>query len=89
MEKDPEKEEKRKFGKKMPKRKVIMIVGYNGYDFCGSQKQSDDNVRTVESVLEKALFDAEMIDYRNFGDLKKIRWTRATRTDKRVHAMQN
>lgn len=27
-------------------------------------------------------------DY-NFGDLKKIAWNRATRTDKRVHALQN
>ena len=25
----------------------------------------------------------------NFGDLKKISWNRATRTDKTVHALQN
>jgi tRNA pseudouridine38-40 synthase len=25
----------------------------------------------------------------NYGDLKKIGWSRATRTDKRVHALQN
>lgn len=86
---DPKKEEERKQMKKNPKRKMIMITGYNGAEFCGSQKQSDDSIRTVENVLEKALFDAEMIDYRNYGDLKKIRWTRATRTDKRVHALQN
>ncbi|CAI2369506.1 unnamed protein product [Moneuplotes crassus] len=86
---DPEREEERKHQKKNPKRKTVMIVGYNGADFCGSQKQSEDGIRTVESDLEKALFEAGMIDYRNYGDLKKIRWTRATRTDKRVHALQN
>ena len=30
-----------------------------------------------------------MITHFNFGDLKKIGWGRATRTDKRVHALQN
>lgn len=47
------------------------------------------DVRTVEEDLEKALYEQGMIDYRNYGDLKKIRFTRATRTDKRVHALQN
>jgi len=30
-----------------------------------------------------------MIDPRNFGDIKKIRWSRASRTDKKVHALLN
>ena len=30
-----------------------------------------------------------MIAEYNYGDLKKIGWSRATRTDKRVHALQN
>ena len=30
-----------------------------------------------------------MIDPRNFGDLKKIRFSRASRTDKKVHALIN
>lgn len=64
-----------------------MIVGYNGIDFCGSQKNKD--VRTVEEEIEKALFKARLIAKHNFGDLNKIAWNRATRTDKRVHALQN
>lgn len=80
-------EEDKQQEKKFPKRKLAMVVGYNGSEFCGSQKQGD--VRTVEEVLEKALFEQGMIDHRNYGDLKKIRFTRATRTDKRVHALQN
>jgi tRNA U38,U39,U40 pseudouridine synthase TruA len=31
-----------------------MIVGYNGTDFCGSQKNPD--IRSVEEQIEKALF---------------------------------
>jgi tRNA pseudouridine38-40 synthase len=60
-------------------------VGYNGIDFCGSQKNKD--VRTVEEEIEKALFKARLIAKHNFGDLNKIAWNRATRTDKRVHAL--
>jgi len=62
-----------------------MIVGYNGSDFCGSQKNPD--VRTVEEEVEKALKDIDAISSYNFGDLKKIGWSRATRTDKSVHAL--
>jgi tRNA pseudouridine(38-40) synthase len=64
-----------------------MIVGYNGSEFCGSQKNPD--VRTVEEEVEKALKDIDAISSYNFGDLKKIGWSRATRTDKSVHALQN
>lgn len=64
-----------------------MIVGYNGSDFCGSQKNT--GVRTVEEQIEKALFEIKAISHFNFGDLKKIAWNRATRTDKSVHALQN
>lgn len=64
-----------------------MIVGYNGSNFCGSQKNA--GVRTVEEEIEKALFRMGLIADFNFGDLKKIGWNRATRTDKRVHALQN
>jgi tRNA pseudouridine(38-40) synthase len=70
-----------------PKCKVAMIVGYNGSDFCGSQK--NEGVRTVEEEIEKALKDINAISDWNFGDLKKIAWSRATRTDKSVHALQN
>jgi len=44
-------------------------------------------VRTVEEEIEKALFEIGSIHECNYGDLKKIGWTRATRTDKSVHAI--
>jgi tRNA pseudouridine38-40 synthase len=64
-----------------------LITGYNGSDFCGSQKNPD--VRTVEEEIEKALYKLDAIADYNYGDLKKIAFNRATRTDKRVHALQN
>jgi tRNA pseudouridine(38-40) synthase len=46
-------------------------------------------VRTVESELEEALYRLGVIADYNYGDLKKIGFSRATRTDKKVHALQN
>jgi tRNA pseudouridine38-40 synthase len=46
-------------------------------------------VRTVEEEIEKALYKMNLIAKHNFGDLLKIAWNRATRTDKKVHALQN
>jgi tRNA pseudouridine38-40 synthase len=46
-------------------------------------------VRTVEGEIEDALHKMGVIADFNFGDLKKIGFNRATRTDKRVHALQN
>lgn len=46
-------------------------------------------MRTVEEELEKGLHKIGMISDFNMGDLKKIGWGRATRTDKKVHALTN
>ena len=100
--KTDQEEEKKLPAKKFPKRKLAMVVGYNGSKVCqiftkihnmihiqfqGSQKNND--IRSVELELEKALYANGMIDPRNFGDLKKIGFSRATRTDKSVHALHN
>lgn len=39
--------------------------------------------------MEKALFEAELITEQNYGDLHKLGWKRASRTDKGVHAAIN
>jgi len=70
------------------KQKLIMIVGYNGLDFIGSQKQPT-GVRTVEREIENTLYKLGFIAESNYGTLQKICFTRATRTDKKVHALQN
>ena len=49
---------------------MAILAGYNGVDFCGSQKNK--GVRTVEEEIEKALHKVNMITDFNFGDLQKI-----------------
>ena len=63
------------------------MTGYNGVDFCGSQK--NEGVRTVEEEMAKAFHRVGMVSDFNKDDLKKIGWGRATRTDKKVHALIN
>jgi len=65
--------------------RLSIIAGYNGVNFFGSQKNK--NIRSVEGEMEKTFYEMGMIAHFNFGDLKKIGWGRATRTDKRVHAL--
>lgn len=69
------------------KQNFVIFFGYNGTAFHGLQRNPD--VKTVEDSLEKALFEAELISEQNFGDLKKLGWKRASRTDKGVHAAVN
>ena len=83
VEQDPKKHHQH-LGKKI---RIAILAGYNGVNFWGSQK--NDGVRSVEGELEKALHAIGMISSFNFGDLKKIGWGRATRTDKKVHALIN
>ncbi|GLI69411.1 hypothetical protein VaNZ11_014017 [Volvox africanus] len=72
----------------MVKRSIAMHLGYVGTAFKGLQVNRlgapDD---TVEEVLERAVFGAGLIVESNFGDLKKIKWTRNSRTDKGVHSV--
>eukprot|EP01116_Phalansterium_solitarium_P013344 TRINITY_DN30720_c0_g1_i1.p1 TRINITY_DN30720_c0_g1~~TRINITY_DN30720_c0_g1_i1.p1 ORF type:complete len:564 (+),score=223.26 TRINITY_DN30720_c0_g1_i1:48-1739(+) len=73
--------------KKAPKKKVAMIYGYCGEGYQGLQR--NPNAWTIEDELEKALFAAGCISKLNMGNLNKIGWVRAARTDKGVHAVGN
>jgi len=59
-------------------RRILLTVAYDGTNFCGFQKQSDENVRTVQGELEKAL---------STFFRKEIVCTGASRTDRGVHAL--
>ncbi|KXZ42898.1 hypothetical protein GPECTOR_112g268 [Gonium pectorale] len=73
----------------MVKRSVALHLGYVGTAFNGLQvnRLSACPDSTVEAVLERAVFGADLIAESNFGDLKKIKWTRNSRTDKGVHSV--
>ena len=82
-----------KVPKDRKKRRVALVLGYVGTNYSGLQKSEtgpdEADVITIESVLEKALFDAGYIRESNYGDLEKIGWARCSRTDKGVHAARN
>ena len=70
---------------RLKKRAVALVLGYNGAKFSGNQKNPD--VRTVENELERVFWKLNLIQEWNQGDLKKVHWTRSSRTDKGVHAL--
>jgi len=71
----------------MRKVKYALVVSYRGTGYKGLQ--INPNMETIEAVLQDALYNAGMISDDNYGELQKIGWTRAARTDKGVHAAAN
>lgn len=69
------------------KRKVGLIVGYNGEGFLGLQYNKDLN--TIEKCVLEALLKHECITEINSLDTKKIELKSSSRTDKGVHASFN
>ena len=78
--------------KKLAKRKLALHVAYVGTGYRGLQWQSPaqstgvSGAEPVENVLERALVAAGAILPSNAGAPAKINWTRASRTDRGVHA---
>ncbi|KAL6075903.1 tRNA pseudouridine synthase 1 [Balamuthia mandrillaris] len=73
------------------KRRVALSCAYIGTNYEGSQKNNE--LRTIDSELEKALYRGGFIHERNYGDIKKIGWRSSSRTDRgvrpSVHAAMN
>lgn len=68
--------------------KVGIFFGYNGESFLGLQYQRDTE-NTVENIIHKVLCEQGFILKTNMENLKRIKWSRAGRTDKKVHALCN
>lgn len=69
------------------KRKVALIVAYEGSTYHGFQRNA--GVQTVSDALEHALHSAATISDENVGHLEKIKWQVAARTDRGVSAAGN
>ncbi|EJW01196.1 tRNA pseudouridine synthase A [Edhazardia aedis USNM 41457] len=67
------------------KRRIAVIIGYNGKDYHGSQLNKD--FPTVEYQLVKGFLEISAIKEINSLDPKKIGLQRGSRTDKGVHAV--
>lgn len=68
--------------------KVGIFFGYNGENFLGLQYQRD-TANTIENTLHRVLCENGFVLKTNMANLRRIKWSRAGRTDKRVHALCN
>uniref|UniRef100_A0A061SCQ4 tRNA pseudouridine38-40 synthase n=1 Tax=Tetraselmis sp. GSL018 TaxID=582737 RepID=A0A061SCQ4_9CHLO len=74
--------------KELRKTKVALHVAYEGSKYRGLQiNRESASGETVEHFLEQALFKVGGIRESNFGDLTRVGWNRASRTDKGVHSI--
>ena len=74
--------------KLLPKRTMALHVAYVGSSFKGSAvNRALGEAATIEAVLESALHKAGFISDDNFGHFDKVKWSRASRTDKGVHSL--
>ena len=71
------------------KLKVAIFFGYNGENYNGLQWQNATDVTTIENVIQQALFQRGFILESNMKEPKRVKWSRAARTDKKVHALCN
>lgn len=69
------------------KRKMALYVIYDGANYAGWQRNK--GVRTVTDEVEEALHSVGLISATNVGELKKVSWMAAARTDKGVSAAGN
>ncbi|KAI8647704.1 pseudouridine synthase [Parasitella parasitica] len=72
---------------RIPKKKVALLVGFNGTGYQGMQL--NPGCLSIESVIFEAMVKANAISKDNADDPKKSAWMRAARTDKGVHAAGN
>ncbi|GAA5982254.1 hypothetical protein JCM10908_004802 [Rhodotorula pacifica] len=72
---------------KLPKKKVAVLIGYNGLGYKGSQ--INPGFETIEGDVFKALVAAGCISEDNSTNPHKVSLARAARTDAGVHAAVN
>ncbi|GAA6014026.1 hypothetical protein JCM10207_000210 [Rhodosporidiobolus poonsookiae] len=72
---------------RLPKKKVAMLIGYNGIGFKGSQHNPGQP--TIEGEFFKAMVAAEAVSEENSVNPNKVSLARAARTDAGVHAAIN
>ena len=75
--------------KRLPKRKVAVVFGYNGGGYAGLQIQTGSDKRTIEADVADAILKAGGMLATNREQLSKLSWQRCARTDKGVHAVTN
>ncbi|OAG32638.1 tRNA pseudouridine38-40 synthase [Nematocida sp. ERTm5] len=68
----------------MAKKRVALIIGYNGIGYKGSQINKEE--KTIEKTVCDEIHALHYISERNAEDYSKVALQRSSRTDKGVHA---
>ncbi|CAH7674860.1 pseudouridine synthase [Phakopsora pachyrhizi] len=84
IDRDEQSESTETVEKRLPKRKVAVLLGYYGKGYQGSQV--NPGMRTIEGEVFKALTNAGCISEENSAHPSKVGLQRAARTDANVHA---
>ena len=66
----------------------MIVLGYNGTSFQGSQFQKDTK-NTIEYELEESLMLSNLLHRSMYHNPRRSGWSRGSRTDKGVHALGN
>lgn len=69
---------------RVKKRKYLLILGYNGANYTGMQRNPE--VNTIEEELLKAMLKHKWISEEGFKQPQMVHFQRAARTDKGVSA---
>ncbi|KAF4744241.1 hypothetical protein FOZ63_033172, partial [Perkinsus olseni] len=76
-----------------PLKTHLVALGYSGEGLKGMQMQTNEKGEethaTVEGIFHKALLATELSTNEILADRKKLKFSRAARTDKGVHAALN
>ncbi|XP_007953244.2 tRNA pseudouridine synthase A [Orycteropus afer afer] len=73
--------------RKLPKRKVVLLLAYSGKGYHGMQRNvGSSQFRTIEDDLVSALVQSGCIPESHGEDMKKMSFQRCARTDKGVSA---
>ncbi|XP_038619093.1 tRNA pseudouridine synthase A [Tachyglossus aculeatus] len=73
--------------KKLPKRKIVLLMAYSGKGYYGMQRHvGSSQFKTIEDDLVSALVQSGCIPENHGDDMKKMSFQRCARTDKGVSA---
>uniref|UniRef100_A0A8C9U9V4 Pseudouridylate synthase 1 homolog n=3 Tax=Carduelinae TaxID=37599 RepID=A0A8C9U9V4_SERCA len=87
LKSDADEEDAEDQNKKLPKRKIVLLMAYSGKGYHGMQRNvGSSQFKTIEDDLVCALVQSGCIPENHGEDMKKMSFQRCARTDKGVSA---
>ncbi|RMC05872.1 hypothetical protein DUI87_17415 [Hirundo rustica rustica] len=87
LKSDADEEDAEDQNKKLPKRKIVLLMAYSGKGYHGMQRNvGSSQFKTIEDDLVSALVQSGCIPENHGEDMKKMSFQRCARTDKGVSA---